>query len=118
MSDTCNKTSDGFERALKNDKGINSTITQASVAQAELKDVKSEFEDHSHSSVKVLTERVILMLICIAVTLGFFAPILIYAVETDLGGNSTTITVDFDVDKCSSPTASTLGSSDPISQVC
>ena len=48
---------------------------------------------------KVWIERVVLILICVAVAGGFTVPIIIYAVDTDRGDNST-ISIDLDVDNC------------------
>ena len=45
-------------------------------------------------------ERIFLFCICTAVAGGFTVPIIIYAVETDLG-NSTTLSNDLDFDNCS-----------------
>jgi len=47
----------------------------------------------------VLIERVVLISICIAIAGGFTVPIIIYAVDTDRGDNST-ISIDIDVDNC------------------
>ena len=44
-------------------------------------------------------KRVVLILICVAVAGGFTVPIIIYAVDTDRGDNST-ISIDLDVDNC------------------
>ena len=47
----------------------------------------------------VWIERVVLILICVAVAGGFTVPIIIYAVDTDRGDNST-ISINLDVDNC------------------
>ena len=47
----------------------------------------------------VWIEKVVLILICVAVAGGFTVPIIIYAVDTDRGDNST-ISIDLDVDNC------------------
>ena len=59
----------------------------------------------------VWIERVVLILICVAVAGGFTVPIIIYAVDTDRGDNST-ISIDLpDVDNCQ------ISTSDDV-QVC
>ena len=45
-------------------------------------------------------ERIFLFCICTAVAGGFTVPIIIYAVDTDLG-NATTLSSDLDFDNCS-----------------
>jgi len=47
----------------------------------------------------VVAERLFLIFICIAVAGGFTVPIIIYALDTDRGDNST-LSIDFDVDNC------------------
>ena len=66
---------------------------------------------------QVLTERVILILICTAVILGFGTPIVIYVVNINRSGNSTTITIGFDVDKCQSSATTTAWTLETFSQV-
>ena len=58
------------------------------------------------------TERVILILVCIAIAAGFTVPIIIYAIDTDRGDNST-LSIDIDVDSCQ-----TLSSMSSDIQVC
>jgi len=51
----------------------------------------------------VLIDRIVLVSICMVVALGFCVPIIIYAVDADRGGaDNSTITLDFDIDQCSS----------------
>ena len=47
----------------------------------------------------IWVERIFLVSICIGVALGFIVPIIIYAVDSDRGDNST-LSIDFDVDNC------------------
>ena len=58
------------------------------------------------------TERVILILVCIAIAAGFTIPIIIYAVDTDRADNST-LSIDIDVDSCQA-----LSSMSSDTQVC
>ena len=58
------------------------------------------------------TERVILISVCIAIAVGFTIPIIIYAIDTDRGDNST-LSIDIDVDSCQ-----TLSSMSSHTQVC
>ena len=50
------------------------------------------------------TERVILILVCIAIAVGFTTPIIIYAIDTDRGEHSSLL-IDIDVDSCQTPTS-------------
>lgn len=51
------------------------------------------------TTILVWTERIFLISICLAVAGGFIVPIIIYAVDTDRGGNST-LSIDLDIDNC------------------
>lgn len=51
------------------------------------------------TAVFVWAERVILISICIAIAGGFTVPVIIYALDTDRGDNST-LSIDLDVDNC------------------
>ena len=50
----------------------------------------------------VWIRRVVLILICVTVAVGFTVPIIIYAVSTDGSdrGDNSTISIDLDVDNC------------------
>ena len=50
-------------------------------------------------TILVWIERIILSSICVAVAAGFASPIIIYALDADVGDNAT-IPVDIDVDNC------------------
>ena len=65
-----------------------------------------------HTAVLWWTERVILIAVCIAIAVGFTIPIIIYAIDTDRGENST-LSIDIDVDSCQ-----TLSSMSSDMQVC
>ena len=54
------------------------------------------------TAVLIWVERVFLILICIAVVVGFTVPIIIYAVDTDRGSDNSTLSIDLDVDNCPS----------------
>ena len=51
------------------------------------------------TTILVWIERILLTSICIVVAAAFTVPIIIYALDTDRGDNST-ILVDIDVDSC------------------
>ena len=51
------------------------------------------------TAILVWVERILLTSICIVVAAAFTVPIIIYALDTDRGDNST-ISVDIDVDSC------------------
>lgn len=58
-------------------------------------------------------ERAILISVCIAIAAGFTVPIIIYAIDTDGGDNSYTVSLDIDVDSCQ-----TLSAMSSDTQVC
>ena len=51
------------------------------------------------TAVLLWTERIILILVCIAIAAGFIVPIIIYAIDADRGDTST-LSIDVDVDSC------------------
>ena len=90
------------------DKGVNvlkSETISSEVARSAFKiyEAKENKSDHTkcytYLKQKVWIERVVLISICVAVAGGFTVPIIIYAVDTDRGDNST-ISFDLDVDNC------------------
>ena len=64
------------------------------------------------TAVLLRMERVILISVCIAIAAGFTVPIIIYAIDTD-GGDNSTVSLDIDVDSCQ-----TLSAMSSDTQVC
>ena len=90
------------------DKGVNdlksetisSEVARSAFKIYEAKENKSDqIKCCTYLKQKVWIERAVLILICVAVVGGFTVPIIIYAVDTDRGDNST-ISIDLDVDNC------------------
>ena len=112
---------DGCEKNLEKHDSDKSRTTSDEVVRSSFKvddEKKSKSNQYSYctylkqTTVLWWTERVILILVCIAIAVGFTVPIIIYAIDTDRGHNSTLI-IDIDVDSCQ-----TLSSMSSDIQVC
>ena len=105
VGNECLEAGKGFDNLVSDIK--NETVS-SEVVRSAFKVCRKEKENKSDQSncctyLKQNTimwiKRVVLILICIAVAGGFTVPIIIYAVDTDRGDNST-ISIDLDVDNC------------------
>ena len=96
---------------------INSILVKATFGISERSWVNAlnRLRDQPSARPVVLVDRIVLVSICMVVAMGFCVPIIIYAVDADRSGaDNSTITLDFDVDQCSSASV-TLNTT---SQVC
>ena len=98
------KGSDKLVSDLKNE-----TISSEVASSAFKIDAKEDKSDQTNCCIYlqqniVWIERAILILICVAVAGGFTVPIIINAIDTERGDNST-ISIDLDVDNCQMSTS-------------
>ena len=96
------------EKGLEKNDDSTTMVVAASLSADEASKNADNHEDRSNTCTQNCThlkqsakwvERIFLVSICIGVALGFTAPIIIYAVDSDRGDNST-LSIDFDVDSC------------------
>ena len=105
-SETCTAGNGCLEAEKGSDKK-NETISgevARSAFKIEVKELSEDKSDKTNCCIYlnkniVWIERVVLILICVAVAGGFTVPIIIYAVDADRGDNST-LSLDLDVDNC------------------
>ena len=116
LQNSCNKDTSCAESSekytagngcLEPEKGLdtkNGTISSEVARSAFKIEAKEDKSDQTNCCIYlkkniVWIERVVLILICVAVAGGFTVAIIIYAVDTDRGDNST-LSLDLDVDNC------------------
>ena len=86
------------EGKCDNDKG--GTISDAVVVHSLFKSNQYNFCTYlKQTAVQLWTERIILVLACIAIAAGFTVPIIIYEMDTD-GEDISTLLMSIDVDNC------------------
>lgn len=79
-----------------------SSPMKTAVSETDHSDKPDRQDRIKQSVISVSIERIVLISVCIAIGGGFTVPIIIYAVGVDQKESNSMISIDFDIDNCSS----------------